>query len=345
MSLTVSEIAARLDASFDGDGECAIAGVAGIRDAVHGDITFVSNPRYAAAAAGTRASAILVPMDWDRPCPAIPLRVEAPDAAFARVTAWFAPPPVEAPAGIHPSAVVDAGAEIGADARIGPHCVVEPGARLGDRVVLMAGCYVGHGSVVGDDVTLYPHVTLRERVRLGSRVIVHNGAVIGSDGFGYTVDERGVRKKIPQLGTVQVGDDVEIGANTTIDRARFGKTVIGNGVKIDNLVQVAHNVVIGDHAVIVAQVGIAGSTFVGGRAVLAGQAGVAGHLVVGEGAIVGGQAGVTKSVAAGAFVSGYPAAEHHKATRVHAHLMRLPELKERVDRLEARLARLEQKAP
>jgi len=341
MRLTVAEVAARLNGALDGEGGAAITGAAGIRDAQPGDLSFVANPRYAGDVARTRAGAVIVAADWKHPSPAALIRVANPDAAFAQAVAWFAPPPITPPPGVHSTAVIAETAVIGAEVSIGPYCVIEPGAKIGDRAVLFAGVYVGHEAVVGADARLYPHVSIRERCRIGDRTILHNGVVIGSDGFGYTVDAAGRREKIPQVGIVVVGEDVEIGANTTIDRARFGKTLIGRGAKIDNLVQIAHNVVIGEDAVIVAQVGIAGSTQIGAKAVLAGQAGVAGHLTVGDGAMVGGQAGVTKNVPAGAFVSGYPAAPHDKATKIHALLMRLPELKDRVAALEARLAAAE----
>lgn len=346
MKLTAAELAGRLGAALEGDGAVEITGVAGVREAGPGEITFVANPRYAADVAATRASAVVVQKAWARPCPAPALlRVDDPDKAFARVAEWFAPAPVVPPPGVHPTAIVAQGARLGRDVSVGPYCVIEPGAQVGDGSVLGAACYVGHDAVLGKNVKLYPHVTVRERVRIGDRVIVHNGTVIGSDGFGYTVDEKGARQKIPQIGTVVIGDDVEIGANVTIDRARFGRTRIGRGVKIDNLVQVAHNVVIGDDAVIVAQVGIAGSAEVGAKAIMAGQSGVAGHLVIGEGAIVGAQAGVTKDVPPKTFVSGYPAAPHAKATRLQAHVAHLPDLKKKVDELERRLQKLEGDRP
>jgi UDP-3-O-[3-hydroxymyristoyl] glucosamine N-acyltransferase len=244
--------------------------------------------------------------------------------------------------GLHPTAVIGEGVRMGRDVSIGPYCVIEPGAAVGDRTALGASCYVGHEAVIGDDCRLYPHVTVREYCRIGCRAIVHNGAVIGSDGFGYA--KEGARwKKIPQVGIVVLGDDVEIGANTTIDRARFGETRIGNGVKIDNLVQVAHNVIIGDDTAIAAQVGIAGSTRVGARVQLGGQAGVAGHISVGDDSVAGGQAGVTKDVPPATFVSGYPAMPHNEARKMHASLMRLPELKKKVADMETRLKALEGK--
>jgi UDP-3-O-[3-hydroxymyristoyl] glucosamine N-acyltransferase len=343
--MKLRDIAARLGVGLEGDGDIEITGVAGVREARPGDLTFVSNPRYAAAAAVTRAAAAIVPADWRRPVPCALLRVDRPDEAIARIAELFAPPPVRPAPGVHPAAVVAPGARLGADVSIGPHCTIEPGAEIGDRTVLFAGCYVGHDSIVGPDGLFHSNVSVRERVRIGARAILHNGVVVGSDGFGYTADARGVRTKIPQNGTVEIGDDVEIGANSTIDRARFGRTVIGNGVKIDNLVQIAHNVVIGDHAVIVAQVGISGSSVVEARAVLGGQVGVAGHLTIGEGAIIGAQSGISKNVAPGAFYFGSPAVPMEKFTRTHAHLMRLGEWRRQLDEMEKRLARLESGRP
>lgn len=344
MKLTAAELARKLGSSVEGDGAVEVRGVAGVREAREGDVTFMANPRYAADVASTKASVVIVGRDWSKPCsaPAV-IRADDPDKAFAQIAMWFAPPPVVPVPGVHPTAVVAGNVQLGEGVSIGPHCVLEPGVRVGARTVIYAGCYLGHGVTVGDDGKLYPLVSVREHCVIGHRVIVHNGTVIGSDGFGYTVDKQGVRHKIPQIGIVVIGDDVEIGANVTIDRARFGKTRIGNGVKIDNLVQVAHNVSIGDHAVVVAQVGIAGSAEIGSHTILAGQAGVAGHIVVGDGCVVGGQSAVTKDVPPKTYVSGYPAMPHDKATRLHAHMMRLPELKKRVAELAARLEALEKK--
>ncbi|MBM4153593.1 MAG: UDP-3-O-(3-hydroxymyristoyl)glucosamine N-acyltransferase [Lentisphaerae bacterium] len=343
--LTVAELAARLGGSCEGDGTPVITGVAGIRDARPGEVAFVANLRYAGDVSVTRAAAVIVAKAWDRPSPAALIRVDNPDAAFAHAASLFAPPPVPDPPGIHPSAVIAPDAAVGEGVRIGPFVVVEPGARIGARTVLRAHVYVGHEAVVGEDCRLYPNVSIRERCRIGARVILHNGCVVGSDGFGYTADEKGVRTKIPQLGIVVIGDDVELGANVTVDRARFGKTVIGQGVKVDNLVQIAHNVVIGDHAVIVAQVGIAGSSSIGARAVLAGQVGISGHLEVGEGAIIGAQAGVSKDVPAGAMVLGSPAMPMDRAKRIHAYTMRLPEMREQLLGLVRRVAELERRLP
>lgn len=341
MMLTVGQIAQRLGAVAEGDAQRPIHGVGGVRDAGPDEIAFVAQARYAADAAASRAGALIVGLDWQAPVPAALIRVEKPEAAFAEIALAFAPPTPALEPGIHPSAIISPQARLGRNPSIGPYTVVEAGVVIGDDAVIGAQCHVGHGVQIGFQVRLYPQVSIREHCRLGDRVIVHNGTVIGSDGFGYQVDKQGVRTKIPQIGTVVVGDDVEIGANVTIDRARFGKTRIGNGVKIDNLVQIAHNVIIGDHAVLVAQVGVAGSTIIGSKAILAGQAGVAGHLTVGEGAVVGAQAGVTKDVPPATFVSGYPAAPHKEAAKLHAMVARLPELRDRVAALQKRLDELE----
>jgi UDP-3-O-[3-hydroxymyristoyl] glucosamine N-acyltransferase len=338
--MKLAEIAGRLGARLVGDGNLEITGLASLAEAAAGDISFLANPRYTPAVAETRASAVLLADAWTGECPCAVLYVANPDRAFAEVALMLSPPPVSFAPGVHPTAVIAADVRLGANVTVGPHVVIQPGAVIGDRTVLVAGCYVGHQAVIGSDCRLYAHVSVRERCVLGARVIIHDGAVIGSDGFGYTPDKHGVWQKVMQLGIVEIGDDVEIGANVTIDRARFGKTRIGNGVKIDNLVQVAHNVQIGEHSVMASQVGISGSTRIGRHVQLGGQAGLAGHLHVGDGAVVGAQAGVTKDVPGNCFVSGYPAMDHRKATRLHAHLMRLPELKERVRELEAQVAAL-----
>ena len=236
--------------------------------------------------------------------------------------------------------MIDPTATIGAGASIGPHVAVGAGARLGERVTLMSGVHVGAGTEIGDDGFLYPNVVVREEVRIGRRVRIHPGAVIGADGFGY-VKADGVQLKVPQLGTVHIEDDVEIGANTTIDRATTGVTRIECGVKIDNLVQIAHNVSIGANSVVCAQVGISGSARVGSDVTLGGQAGISGHIRIGDRVQVGGQAGVTKSVPDDVRVSGYPAADHEQALRIQAHTRRLPELVREIRELTARLNRLE----
>ncbi len=340
--MKLSELARQIDGVFTGDGAVDIRGVAGIREAGNGEVSFIANPRYAPEAATTKASAVIVAEDWAAACPATLIRVKNPDEAFAKAAAIFyipAPVPVT---GVHPSAVVAQDAELGAGVCIGPLCVIESGAKIGAGTVISAQCYIGFRSVIGDKSFLHPQVSLREFVKIGSRSIIHNGTVIGSDGFGYSVDGEGVRTKIPQIGIVEVGDDVEIGANVTIDRARFGTTKIGNGVKIDNLVQIAHNVVVGDHAVIVSQVGISGSTTIGSKTILAGQAGISGHLRIGSGVIIGPGAGVSKDIPDGLHVLGAPAMPVDKMKRTHANIMLLPKMRERIAALDARIRKLEE---
>lgn len=338
--MKLKDIIDEIGGSLEGDGGVEITGLASLSDAVAGDITFLANPRYASEVATTKASAVLVNADWSGDCPCALVRVDSADSAFAKIAVLISPPPVDFGTGVHASAVVADSASIGENVYIGPNCVVEPGAIIGNGCVLVAGCYVGHDVVMGEECKIQPQVSIRERAKIGDRVIIHNGAVIGSDGFGYTPDKAGVWHKVMQLGIVEIGDDVEIGANVAIDRARFGKTKIGNGVKIDNLVQIAHNVVIGNHTAIAAHAGISGSTCIGEHVQIGGQSGFSGHIKVGDWAGIGAQAGVTKDVPAKTFVSGYPAMDHRKATKMHAHMMRLPALKARVKRLEAEIEKL-----
>lgn len=333
MAMTVADVARSVDGVLEGEGRAPVTGLNGLAEAGPSEMSFLANPRYTGAMATTRAAAVLVAADWEgeSPCPVI--RVKNPDLALATLAARLGPGPVEQAPGRHPTAVVASDACLGDDVRVGACAVIENGVRIGDRTWIGAGCYLGRATVIGADCRLYPHVSLRESTTLGDRVIIHNGAVIGSDGFGYARSERGW-EKIPQIGIVEIGDDVEIGANAVVDRARFGKTVIGNGVKIDNLVQVAHNCRIGERAALAGQVGLAGSTMVGADVQMGGQSGATGHLEIGDRCVVGAKTGVTKSVRPGTFVSGYPAMPHAKAKRMHAHLMRLPELKKRVAALE-----------
>ncbi len=344
-SIRLAELAERIGGILEGDENLEIRGIAGLFEATDGEISFFANPKYAAALAVTKATAVIVRESWDGPIPCAAIRVKDPDKAMAMATealgTLFHP---EAVPGVHPSAIVSAAAKVSPDASIGPFCVVESGAVIGAKAILTLGCLVGTDSIIGDECRLHAYAVVRERVRLGNRVVVHEGAVVGSDGFG-NYRENGTWRRIPHIGTVEVGDDAEIGANVTVDRARFGTTLIGKGVKIDNLVQVAHNVKIGDHTVMAAQVGIAGSSTVGSRVMLGGQAGLAGHVEVGDGARVGAQAGVTKNVAPDTYVTGYPAMPHRKAAESQAHLMRLKFWKEKVKALEERIEALERLLP
>lgn len=339
--IRLDELAARLNGTLEGPGDAVVRSVAGLREAGEGQLSFLGNPKYRKLLGQTRATAVLVPREGEGETSAARIRVDQPDKAFAEATRLFCPPPVDYPPGVHPTAVIAESARIGEDAHIGPHVVVEAQATVGDRCVLLAGVLVSRGATLGDGALLHAGVVLRENVVVGDRVILHNHCVIGSDGFGYTVNDDGTRTKVPQVGIVRVGNDVEIGAQVCVDRARFGETRIGNGVKIDNLVQIAHNVVIGDHAVLVSQVGISGSSVVGPNAILAGQVGVAGHLTIGEKSVVGAQGGVTKDVEPGTYVWGTPATPFKKYSKNLSNVNRLPKLMERVAALEARLNELE----
>jgi UDP-3-O-[3-hydroxymyristoyl] glucosamine N-acyltransferase len=343
MSLTVSQIAAKVGGCVEGDGTIPITGMAGVEEAGPGDITFLADPRYAAAAARTKAAAILVSESWKGAAPCVCVRVANPDRAFTVVAGLLAPPTVRHERGVHPTAIVADGVQLGQDVCVGPYCVLEPGAKVGDRTVLDAGCYLGQGTAVGRDCRLYPHVTVREYAKIGDRVIIHNGAVIGSDGFGY-YREGAEWKKIPQVGVVEIGNDVEIGANVTVDRARFGKTVIGKGVKIDNLVQIAHNVQIGDNTAMAAQVGISGSAKIGKNCQIGGQAGFAGHLEVGDNSVVGAQSGVAKDLPSGSYHFGTPSLPMDRWKKIFAMNLRLPEVRQKMADMEKRLAELEKKS-
>jgi len=334
------EIAEKLGGTLEGDGALEVTAVASLAEAGEGEISFLANPKYTAQVAETNASAVIVPKDWDREVRCALVRVDNSDQSFAKAADLFYEVPPVAAAGVHPSAVVAASAQLGEGVSIGAHCTVEEGVVIGAHTAISANCVIGYKTVMGTHCRLYPLVSTREFTEIGDRVIIHNGTVVGSDGFGYAVQDDGSRTKIPQIGKVVIEDDVEIGANVAIDRARFGKTRIGKGTKIDNLVQIAHNVVIGEHSVLCGQAGIAGSTTLGARVTLAGQAGLAGHLQVGDGAIVGAQAGVMKNVPERGFVMGSPAMPQAKFLKMLGSSLLLPKLKDRIKRLEAAVAQL-----
>lgn len=334
------DIAERIGATLEGNGELEIKAVAGLKEAIKGDISFLANPKYAVHVSETSASAVIVSNDWDRAVSCAILRVENSDQAFAEVAELFYEP-VPAPAsGIHPTAAVAETAQLGEGVSIGAHCTIEEGVVIGKNTIIQPNCVIGYKTTIGDNCLFYPLVSTREFSEIGNRVIIHNGTVVGSDGFGYAVQDDGSRTKIPQIGKVVIEDDVEIGSNVSIDRARFGKTKIGKGTKIDNLVQIAHNVVIGEHTVMCGQSGISGSTTVGARCILAGQAGLAGHLEIGDGAIVGAQAGVMKNVSSKDFVIGSPAMNHLQTKKLLAGMITLPKLKDKVKQLEQLVRKL-----
>jgi UDP-3-O-[3-hydroxymyristoyl] glucosamine N-acyltransferase len=337
--LKLREIAERLECRLEGDGEIEVGRVNGIEQAGPGDITFFSNPKYAAALRATRAAAVILGEDADA-APCAMLRARHPYLAFARAVELFADQ-WRPPAGVDRLASVGEGATIAPDASVGPFAVIGDGARIGSRTVVHPHVTIGRGAIIGDDCVLHARVSIRERVRLGNRVVVQDGAVIGSDGFGFAQTPQGTHQKIPQVGGVVVEDDVEIGANTTVDRPAVGETRIGAGAKIDNLVQIAHGVTIGRNALLAAQVGIAGSTVVEENVTLAGQVGVAGHITVGKGTIVTAQTGIPKSVDAGSFVSGYPAIPNREWLKSSAVFRKLPDLRKAVAELQRRLEALE----
>jgi UDP-3-O-[3-hydroxymyristoyl] glucosamine N-acyltransferase len=328
--MKLGDLAARLGCELRGDGSVEVARVRGIVEAEPGDLTFVSGTKYLPHLAGTRASAVILGPGVEAPCPSL---VSAhPYLTFAKAVALLHPEPRPAP-GIHPSAEVDPTASLGQDVHVGARCVVGAGTVVGDRTVLHASVTLYPGVTVGTDCVLHSGVQVRDGSRLGQRVVVQNGAVIGSDGFGFAKDAAGRYHKIPQVGTVVVEDDVEIGALTAIDRAALGETRLGRGTKLDNLVQIGHSVQIGEDTVLAGQVGVAGSTRIGRKVTLAGQVGVAGHITIGDGAIATAQSGIPSDVPPGAIVSGSPAIDNRTWLRSVAVFARLPELHRKVKEL------------
>ena len=334
---TVRSLADHVGGKVLGDGgDKIISGINDLRSAEPDEISFLGNSKYEAQATNSRAAAILVNAKDAEKFTFTRIVVESPSHAFGKIHALFAPPPVTYTPGVHPTAVVAPDAVLGEGACIQAHAVISAGVRIGARVIIGANCFIGEASTIGDDAHLYPLVVLRERSVIGSRVILHSGVVIGSDGFGYTFDPKtGRHIKIEHTGFVQIDNDAEIGSNTTIDRGRFGKTHIGEGSKIDNLVMIGHNVTVGAHSIIVSQSGISGSTTLGKYVTLAGQVGLAGHLNVGDRATITAQSGINKDVPAGAILSGRHAMPAREALKLEALGRRLPELLERIKALEA----------
>jgi UDP-3-O-[3-hydroxymyristoyl] glucosamine N-acyltransferase len=340
MHFTAAEIARELQGEVRGDGSTVITGFAPADRARLGDLTFAENETFFQRAEASAASAILVAGEFTSPRKAL-IRVTNARVAFARVLPLFYPEPAFAP-GIHATAIIEVSARVDPAAHIGPYCVVGENTRIGARAVLQAGSCVGADSQLGEDAIIFPNVTIYPRTQIGNRVRIHSGTVIGSDGFGYVMDQ-GTHRKVPQAGNVIIGEDVEIGANVTVDRGTLGSTVIGKGTKIDNLVQIGHNVVIGEYSLLVAQVGIAGSSKLGNYVTLGGQVGIAGHLKIGNHAAVAAQAGVMRDIKDGERLLGSPAMEDRQAKRQIISLQQLPDLLRRVRDLEKELQAL--KAP
>jgi len=338
MQKTLKEVASIIDGEIVGDENIVVTGICGIKEAKEGDLTFIANSRYLPLMGHTKASAIITSRDVKVAQKTI-IRTENPSLAFAKMVSLLAPNEVRRPKGIHPTVIIGDKVKIGKNAAIDPYVVLEDNVEIKDNTILYAGVYIGHHTKIGKDCIIYPYVIIRERVAIGDRVVIHGGTVIGSDGFGFSTVQ-GVHHRIPQIGTVIIEDDVEIGANVTIDRARFDKTIIRKGTKIDNLVQIAHNVSIGENSIIVAQSGISGSANIGKNVTIAGQSGVIGHVTIGDNVVVAAQSGVTKSIPSNTCVSGYPAKPHVLAKKIHAFTQNLPELFKKVKQLEEEIEKL-----
>jgi UDP-3-O-[3-hydroxymyristoyl] glucosamine N-acyltransferase len=340
MEMTLANLAEFVKGRYMGNGEAVISGTASFEDAKKTDITYAGDGRFLSRIEETGAGAVLVPINSGEFKGNI-IYVENPRSAFVRLTQMFGPK-IENREYIHPSA------SIGNDVVLGDHVDIRAGVvvgdhvRIGNRVVIQPNTVIGDKVMIGNDVLIHPNVTILERCVIGSRVTIHSGTVIGSDGFGFVPDGESYTK-VPHSGIVRVGDDVEIGALNSIDRATYGETVIGNGVKTDNQVHVAHNVIVGDNTLLVAQVGIAGSTTIGNHAILAGQVGVAGHLHIGNNAIIGPKAGVVQSVADNDVVSGVPAIPHKQWMRSQSIVARLPEMKKKLNALEKNVQAMKEK--
>jgi UDP-3-O-[3-hydroxymyristoyl] glucosamine N-acyltransferase len=343
MRVTIADITQLVRGELVGDGAVSITGCVGMQDAKEGDITFVASPKYLSLAEKSTASAFIIPRQMSLPGKTV-IKADNPSFAFTQVLNHFlSVNPDKHPKGIHPTAIIAKTAKIAKTASVGAYTIIDDDTVVGENTIIYGQCYVGHSSKIGSDCLIYPQVIVREKISIGNRVIIHSGTMIGSDGYGYvTVDGKHV--KIPQVGTVVVEDDVEIGSNVTIDRARFDKTVIGEGTKIDNLVQIAHNVVTGKHCLIISQTGISGSTVLGNYVITGGQAGIAGHLTIGDGAQVAAKSGVSKSIKPGEVVQGYPARPLRESFKTHAHIQRLDHYVDMIKDLKKRIEELEKKS-
>ncbi len=337
---TLAEIAQKIGGEVHGDAKIRIFGTAEIAHAKKGELTFLANPKYRDQLKKSSASAVIIDAQTLE-TPSLPY-IQTPNAYYGFLQAFllFNKPKQILPAGIHKTAVIHESAKIGKDVKIGAHAYIDRGVVIGDRSEIFPNCVILDASKIGSDCRLYPLVSVREDCQIGNRVIIHNGAVIGCDGFGFA-PYQGKFHKIPQVGKVVIEDDVELGANVTIDRATMGETRICQGVKLDNLVHIAHNVIVGKDTVMAAQTGVSGSTTIGENVMMGGQVGVVGHITIGDGAHVSAQSGVTKGIAAGKTVFGSPARPICKARRIEATLNELPEMRKRLLKLERRLAMLE----
>jgi UDP-3-O-[3-hydroxymyristoyl] glucosamine N-acyltransferase len=335
---TLADLATLVGGVVEGNGSLEIRGMASLEDAGEGQISFLADRKKISRLEKTRASAVIVPLDLP-PFPKPLIRIANPYVAYAKVQTFFSSRPYT-PLGIDPRVFVGSGAQIGEDVSIYPFVYIGDDSQIGNLVVIYPGAYIGEGVQIGAGTILYPNVVVMDGCKLGKRVIVHGGTVIGSDGFAFAPDKGGY-VKIPQVGIVQIDDDVEIGANCAIDRASMGKTWIKKGVKTDNFVHIGHNVVVGENTVLVAQVGIAGSTEIGNWVALGGQVGVVGHIKIGDQARVGAQSGVGQDVKPGEILSGSPAFPHREWLRAQVVFPRLPEMKRSLLALQKRVEELE----
>lgn len=341
MQKTVEEIAALIGGRVLGDRTLPITGVASLASAGPSDVAFVESDQQMKGAIASRAGCLIVPETVGSDAKTL-IQARHPKLAFARVMRIFHPVNRPAP-GIHPSAIIDQAATLGEGVSIGPYAVIEPGVRIGAGSIVGAGDYIGADCTIGEDCVLYPNVTLYPNVILGARVIVHAGTVLGSDGFGY-INLDGVYHKFPQIGRLIIEDDVEMGSNVSIDRGTLDATVIKRGTKIDNLTQIAHNVLIGEHCVLAAQVGVAGSSRIENQALIGGQVGIADHVTIGHGAVVGAQAGIPtgKHVHPGQYVWGTPARPMSQFKTQYGSLTRLPQMRTELEDLKRRVRQLEE---
>ncbi|MDD5438807.1 MAG: UDP-3-O-(3-hydroxymyristoyl)glucosamine N-acyltransferase [Candidatus Omnitrophica bacterium] len=335
MRTTVEEVACLVEGELVGDGRVEVSSIKAINEAGPGDLAFILHPKYADLLRDAKAACAIVPRDITSAHIPI-IRVKNPSLAFKKIVDFVMAGKVPHPKGIHPTAVISDKAQLGNDVGIGAYAVIDAGTVIGNRTVIYPFTYIGHGCTIGEDSVIYTHVSIRENITIGSRVIIHSGTVIGADGFGYE-SSSGVHLKIPQIGDVIIEDDVEIGASVTIDRAKFAHTKIGTGTKIDNLVQIAHNVEIGPHCIVVAQCGISGSTVLGHHVILAGQAGLVDHIKIGDESIIAAQSGVSKSVPAKSVMFGSPARPIQEERRLIVLTGKLPEIYERLKTIEKKL--------
>lgn len=333
VAYTLAELARRLDCPLKGDGAIEVSSLGTLAGAGQGQLSFAINARFAEALGATKASAVIIPQALERDCPVAALVAENPHVTYARAARLLYPPPAVA-AGVHSTAVVADDVRLGQGASVGPHVVIETGAVIGDGVVIAPGCVVGRDAQIGDQSRMHANVSIAHGVKIGCRAIIHSGAVIGSDGFGLANDD-GRWEKVPQLGTVVIGDDVEIGANTTIDRGALDDTVLEDGVKLDNQVHVAHNVRIGAHSAIAGCVGIAGSTQIGRRCQVAGATAIAGHITIADDVVISGMSMVTGNInRAGMYSSGVPLDDTQRWRKNAARFRSLDGLARKVAQLE-----------